>query len=117
MPQATDIITFGELEAHVLAVAAAPGDIVVTKDGLAAVVCGVNPGKATSAIGESVSVSTNAMVTLAKASGTTVADGAVAQWDDTNNLVVATGGTYKLGGVIQTLTTTSIRVRLNSAKL
>lgn len=114
---ATDIVTNGDLEVHICTAAQSPGDIVQTRDGFAAVVVGVNPGKAQWAIGDAVSVSTDAFVTLPKGAGTTIADGVRANWDSTAKLVVSTAGNYGLGAAVQTLTTTKIRVRLNKLKL
>lgn len=114
---ATDIVTQGDLEVHTCTAVQSPGDILQTRDGFAAVVIGVNPGKAQWAIGDQVSVATDAFVTLPKGAGTTVADGVRANWDSAAKLVVSTAGNYGLGAAVQTLTTTRIRVRLNKVKL
>lgn len=115
MQIAVVVQALGEVEEVTLGVAATPGDIVQTPDGLAAVVQGLG----SYAAGEKVPVLTNAIVNVPVATGTTIATGVRAEWDNTNKLVVASSGTHVLGVAYGAKISgpTRMNVRLNQARL
>lgn len=110
----------GPCEMHTLLAAASPGDVIVTSDGLAGVIVGVQPGKTNFAIGDRVGVVTEGILRdVPVATGTTFAAGARIGWDAVNFLAVATAGTYALGGAMAAKASGPTRcdVRLNRQKI
>ncbi len=96
-----------------LAAAAVPGDIVFTGDGKAAVVLGTRDY----ASGETVAVSTNAIVDVDCGSATTFAIKATVYWNTSTKLAVAAGATQPhLGAAVRAKLNgeTKARVRLNA---
>lgn len=108
---------FGQRETFIASGALVPGAMIETPDGLAALVVGVR----NVANGQEVTVTTDAIVSLPCASGTTFAVGALPQWDRATNLVVAAGGAgdYVLGSAWRAKTSGQAVaiIRLNRAKI
>ena len=93
-----------------------PGDLVQTPDGLIAYVMGTRDY----AVGETVSITTDAIVDVDSASATTFAVGATAYYDLATKLAVASGATKPgLGAVCVAKTSgqTKVRVRLNRTRI
>lgn len=108
---------FGQREKFVATAALAPGDVCQTPDGLAALVVSVK----NVAIGEEVTVTTDAIISAPCASGTTFSVGASPQWDNGTGLVVAAGGAgdFVMGSAWRAKTSgqTVAIIRLNKTKI
>jgi len=117
MGKASIVQDFGQREKFIAGAAFEPGDVCQSPDGLAAVVVGV----ANVASGDEVTVTTDAIVSLPSASGTTYSVGDAVQWDTSGELIVAAGGAgdFVLGSAWRAKTSgqTVGIVRLNKAKI
>lgn len=99
-------------EIHLTATAAHSTGDVITAAGVAAVVASAGP----IAIGDRFTALTKGVFAFATASGTTFAEGAEIEWDDTPNLcVAATAGDFDLGRAVNAKTSgqTETVVNLN----
>jgi predicted RecA/RadA family phage recombinase len=117
----TEIIThMGVAETVVLTAAASPGDIILTADSFPAI-CGMSTStNMPYAIGDVVNAETDVIAWVPCASGTTLAVGALARWNNTTKLAVATGsGDFSLGTVVQAKVSgeTRVKVRFNKVKV
>lgn len=108
---------FGQREKFIATAALAPGDITQTPDGLACMVVGLK----NIAIGEEVTVTTDAILNVPIASGATLSVGDSVQWDNGTSKAVAAGGAgdFVLGPAWQAKTSgqTVAKVRLNKTKI
>ncbi len=92
-----------------------PGQVVQTPDNLAGVIQGLDANLLKS--GSTVAAAVKGVFEVAAASGTTFSAGVAVDWDDTNNVVVATGtGTFALGKTVAAKSSgeTSVLVSLNA---
>lgn len=110
-----DLGGFAGREEYTAAANGTNGDIVYTGSGRAALVCDTGDFLA----GESVPVTTDALVRVDSAAATTFAAGAVVNYNTTTKLAVASGtaGTSAIGRaeVAKVANETSVLVRLNQA--
>ncbi len=108
-----DLGGFSGREEYTAAAAGTNGDIVFTGSGKAALVCDTSDFAA----GETVAVTTDALVRVDSASATTFAAGAAVNYNTSTKLAVASGtaGTSQIGKaeVAKVANETSVLVRLN----
>lgn len=81
----------------------------ITGAGVAGVVSGSAPVKT----GDRFTVLTRGVFELASASATTISKGAVAHWNDTSNLAVASGGDFRVGPALVAKTSGQLKVLVN----